>query len=56
MERLSQLMEKAEPILLTDPPAEPSETIPSPEPVNVEGVPPAAKKHSKTKEDLTQDG
>jgi putative permease len=48
MERLTQLMEKAEPILEANLPAEPSEPIPSTQPVAVEGVPAVSIKPSKT--------
>ncbi len=52
MERLTQLMEKAEPILQASLPAESSEPIPSPLPVTAEGEPPVSIKPSKKDNDL----
>jgi predicted PurR-regulated permease PerM len=44
MERLTLLIEKAEPILQSGLPADPSEPIPSPQPVTAEGGPPVPTK------------
>jgi hypothetical protein len=44
MERLTLLIEKAEPILQSGLPADPSEPIPSPQPVTAEGGPPVSTK------------
>jgi len=44
MERLTHLIEKAEPILQASLPAEPSELFPSPQPVTAEGEPPVPTK------------
>ncbi len=54
MERLTHLMEKAEPILQAGLPAEPSEPFRSPQPVTTKGEPPVSIKPSKTDDDLTQ--
>jgi hypothetical protein len=40
MERLTRLIENAEPVLQAALPAEPSEPLPSPQPITVEGGPP----------------
>ena len=56
MERLTQLMEKAEPILQSGLPADPSKLIPSPQLVTAEGVPSESIQPSKTDDDITQDG
>jgi hypothetical protein len=56
MERLTHLMEKAEPILQAGLVAEPSESFPSPQPVTAEGEPPVSIKPSKIDDDLPQNG
>jgi putative permease len=53
MERLTHLMEKAEPILQAGLPAEPSEQLSSPQPVTVEGELPVSTKPTKTEDDFT---
>jgi hypothetical protein len=40
MERLTRLIEQAEPVLQAGLPAEPSDPFPSPQPVTAEGQPP----------------
>jgi putative permease len=54
MERLTHLMEKAEPILQAGLPAEPSVSVLSPLQVAIEGEPPVVIKPSKTDNDFTQ--
>ncbi len=56
MERLTHLMEKAEPILQAGLPAEPSESFLSPKPIAVEGKPSASIKPLEKDDDLTQSG
>ncbi len=56
MERLSHLIEKAEPILQAGLPAEPSVPFLSPVPVTAEGELPLSIKPSKTDDDLIQNG
>jgi predicted PurR-regulated permease PerM len=56
MQRLTHLMEKAEPILPAGLPAESSEPFISPAPVSAEGEPPVTIKPSRADDDLTQIG
>ena len=57
MERLTHLLEKAEPVLQAALPAEHSEPFHSPQPVTAEGGPPVSIKHpEETDDDLTQNG
>ena len=56
MERLTQLMGKAEPILQAGLPAEHPESFLSPKPIIVEGVPSASIKPLEKDDDLTQSG
>jgi predicted PurR-regulated permease PerM len=56
MERLTHLMEKAEPILQAGIPAEPSTSFLSPLPDTAEGEPPISIKPSKTDDDILQGG
>jgi hypothetical protein len=44
MDRLTHLIEKAEPILEAGLPVESSETFPSPQPITAEGEPPVSTK------------
>ncbi len=56
MERLTHLMERAEPILQAGIPAEPSEPLLSPQSVTAEGEPPVSIEPSKTDDDLIKNG
>jgi predicted PurR-regulated permease PerM len=56
MERLTHLIEKAEPILQAALPAEPSEPFHSPQPVTTEGGPPVSTNPEETDDDRTQNG
>ncbi len=54
MERLTHLMERAEPILQAGSPADPSEPLLSPQSITAEGEPPVSIEPSKTDDDLAQ--
>jgi putative permease len=56
MERLTHLMEKAEPILQAGLPAEHPEPLPSPQPVTAQGEPSVSIKPLEKDDDLTQSG
>ena len=56
MERLTDLLEKAEPILQADLPAEPAASFLSPKPATVESEPSVSKKPLEKDDDLTQSG
>jgi len=56
MERLTDLLEKAEPILQAGLPAEPAAPFLSPKPATVESEPSVSKKPSEKDDDLTQSG